>query len=73
MSAMKSSKRYAPLFIMAFSTGTALARKVGERVLLERKWRLDWNDVSTALIGAAVGYAIFRVRHGNETEGILTR
>ena len=70
---MKESKHYAPVWVMLFSTGAALARLAGERYLLQREWRLSWKDASTAVLGAAAGYIVFRMRHGNERSGLLTR
>lgn len=70
---MRTSKQYAPVWMMLFSTATAVARKVGERYLLQKEWTLSWKDVQTAAVGAVVGYVLFRTRHGNKKHGILTR
>lgn len=70
---MRNSKQYAPVWVMLFSTGAALARVAGERYLLQREWHLSWKDASTAFLGAAAGYAIFRMRHGNQRPGVFTR
>ncbi len=70
---MRKSKKYAPVWIALFSSGTALARLVGERYILKREWTLSWKDVQTALMGAAAGYIIFRLRQGNKQHGVLTR
>lgn len=66
-------RRYAPLWISLFSSAAALARVVGGRYLVGREWKFEWKDVATAVAGAAIGYAIFRGRHGNKTSGRLTR
>lgn len=58
---------------MLFSAGTAVARVVGERYLLDKEWTLSWRDAKTALMGAVAGYAIFRMRRGNREAGMLTR
>lgn len=70
---MKNSKEYAPVWIMLFSSGAALARLVGERYLLKREWTLSWRDGQTALLGAAAGYLVFRFRRGNVRPGVMTR
>lgn len=70
---MKNSRKYAPLWIALFSSATAVARIVGERYILQREWTLSWKDAQTALLGAAAGYAVFRLRRGNEQKGALTR
>lgn len=70
---MKSSKKYAPVWVMLFSAGTTLTRMLGQRFVLEREWNLSWKDVRSALTGAVVGYVAFRLRYGNEEEGSFTR
>lgn len=70
---MNESKHYAPVWVMLFSTGTALARLAGERYLLHREWKLSWKDAGTAVLGAAAGYIVFRMRHGNKRAGVFTR
>lgn len=67
------TRKYAPLWVLLFSAGTTLTRMVGQRFVLQREWDVSWKDVRAALTGAAVGYAAFRLRYGNEKEGIFTR
>lgn len=65
--------KYAPVWVMLFSTSATLVKKTGERYLLERNWDLQWSDLGTAVLGAAVGYGSFRLSHGNKTSGLATR
>ncbi len=65
--------KYSPVWVLLFSTSAALFKKVGERYLLERDWKVTWSDVGTAAAGAAIGYGTFRYKYGNKTEGALTR
>ncbi len=68
-----AGSKYAPLWVMLFSTGAALTKAVGERYLLQREWVVKWSDVGIAVAGAALGYAAYRYRHGNSREGLATR
>ena len=58
---------------MLFSAGTTLTRMIGQRFVLKREWSLSWKDVRSALTGAVVGYVAFRLRYGDEKEGVFTR
>ena len=64
---------YAPVWAVLFSAGTAVIRKAGNNYILKRDPEWSWSDLGTALTGAAVGYALFRMRHGNKKEGLLKR
>ena len=67
------TRKYAPLWVLLFSAGTTLTRMVGQRFVLKHEWELSWKDVRSALTGAAFGYLAFRLRYGNEEEGVFTR
>lgn len=70
---MKTTKKYAPVWVLVFSAGTTLLRMVGQRLIVREEWELSWKDLRSALTGAIVGYAAFRMRHGNKEKGVLTR
>ncbi len=69
----KATYAFAPVWVIGFSVGVALVKSVGERYLVERSWKINRHDVLTALGGALLGYISFRWKHGNRTEGVLTR
>ena len=73
MKASTKHYRYAPLWISLGSSLVAVGRAVAERALLDRPWKPGAKDLVSAAAGAAVGYALFRFRHGNELPGKATR
>lgn len=58
--------KYAPLWATLFASAATLTKAVGTRYILNRRWRLSWKDAATAVGGALVGYATFRMRHGDK-------
>lgn len=64
---------YAPAWVILFSAGMAVAKKAGSNYILKRDPEFGWSDVGTALTGAVMGYALFRLRHGRKHDHVLKR
>lgn len=73
MNAPNELYRYAPVWMSLGSSLFAVGRIMAERALLDRPWKPGARDLLSAAAGAAVGYALFRLRHGNKLPGKATR
>ncbi len=60
--------KFAPVWVILFSAGTTLTKSLGQRYLLKREFEFNWSDVGSALLGGVVGYATFRMKHGEKKE-----
>ena len=54
------SRRTAVLWAVLFGAGTTLAKKVGTRYLMGEKVRLEWSDLTTAVVSGTISYLSFR-------------
>ena len=61
-------RKYAPAWAVLFAAGATFVKSIGQHYILKREWELRWSDAGAALIGAAVGYATFRMQHGDVSE-----
>ena len=60
--------KYAPAWAVLFAAGATFAKSVGQHYILKREWELRWSDAAAALVGAGLGYASFRLQHGDVSE-----
>jgi len=49
-----------------FGAGTALAKKAGTRYLMGENVRLEWADLTTALVSGTLSYFSFRQSHDDD-------
>ena len=54
------SRRTAVLWAVLFGAGTTLLKKAGTRYLMGQKMRLEWTDLTTALLSGTLSYVSFR-------------
>jgi hypothetical protein len=63
----ETTSRYtAVAWAVLFGAGTTLVKKVGTRYLMDEKMRLEWSDLTTVAVSAAVSYLSFRSSHDDE-------
>ena len=64
----ETNSRYAAVaWAVLFGAGTTLVKKVGTRYLMDdEKMRLEWSDLTTVAVSAAVSYLSFRSSHDDE-------
>lgn len=60
--------KYAPLWSVLFAAGTTLTKSLVTRYLLKRRWSFQWSDVTTAFVGALLGFVSFRAQYGSEDD-----
>lgn len=55
-----TSRRTAILWAVLFGTSTTLMKKAGTRYLMGEKMRLEWSDLTTAVVSGTLSYLSFR-------------
>jgi hypothetical protein len=55
-----TTRRTAVVWAVLFGAGTTLMKKAGTRYLMGEKIRLDWSDLTTALLSGTLSYVSFR-------------
>ena len=66
--AKENARRYAPLWVILFSTGATLLKSIGQHYAVDRRIRLTPKDIGIAFAGAALGYVTFRLRKGTHSD-----
>ncbi|PSQ70477.1 MAG: hypothetical protein BRD38_05500 [Bacteroidetes bacterium QH_9_67_14] len=61
-----TSRRTAIAWAVLFGAGTALAKKAGTRYLMGENVRLEWADLTTALVSGTLSYFSFRQSHDDD-------
>lgn len=55
-----ASRRTAIAWAVLFGASTTLMKKIGTRYLMNEKMRLDWSDLTTAVVSGTLSYISFR-------------
>lgn len=59
-------RRTAILWAVLFGAGTTLMKKAVTRYLMGEKARLEWADLTTAVISGTISYVSFRRSHDDD-------
>lgn len=54
------TRETALLWSVLFGAGTTLVKKLVTRYLMDEKMRLEWADLTTAVLSATISYVSFR-------------
>ncbi|GAB5520563.1 MAG: hypothetical protein RhofKO_28140 [Rhodothermales bacterium] len=60
-------RKYAPIWVILFSTFATLLKSSGQRYLTRSRVKLTWKDLATAVVGAVLGYVTFRMKQGDHS------
>jgi hypothetical protein len=60
------SRSTAVAWAVLFGAGTTLAKKLGTRYLMGQKARLEWSDLTTAVVSGTMSYLSFRRRYDDD-------